>query len=97
MCKNNLDNVFYAKEIPNYLVYVNRIEQVRREQEEKMKMKNVRLPKDDNPKWNNYTRRVFNTTESDCDILFYNTQNMKELSLENVKRSLHYKLHSDSL
>ncbi len=89
-----MENVFYSNEKPNYLLYVNRIEQVRREQEEKMKQANVRLPKNENPKWNNYTRRVLTHHEGDNYILFDNTQKIEALSLDDVKRSLHYKLHS---
>jgi predicted lipase len=95
LCKNNLENVFYSSEKPNYLLYVHRIEQVRKEQEEKMKQANVRLPKNDNPKWINYTRRVFNNSEYDSEVLFDKTQKIETLSIEDVKRSLHNKLHSN--
>jgi hypothetical protein len=76
-------------------MYVHRLEQIRREQEEKFKQNNIRLPKNDNPKWNNYTRRILQSNEElEAEILFDNTQKSSALSLEDVKRSLHYKLHS---
>ncbi len=90
-----MDNVFYQVDKPNYLLYVNRMEPIRKEQEEKFKQNNIRLPKNDNPKWNNYTRRILPPNdELESEILFDNTQKSSALSLEDVKRSLHYKLHS---